>query len=59
MCPGTLCQQLEMYLVFESTLQMLADNPSTYCREPECMKFLSLTPTVWNYTKAVAGKVGD
>jgi alpha-glucosidase len=31
---GTRCHQLAMYVVFESPLQMLADNPSNYLREP-------------------------
>jgi len=40
MALGTRCHQLAMYVVFESPLQMLADNPSNYLREPEIMKFL-------------------
>ena len=32
---GTRCHQLAMYVVFESPLQMLADRPSNYLREPE------------------------
>ncbi len=39
-----------MYVVFESPLQMLGDCPSLYLREPECMEFLALVPTVWDET---------
>lgn len=59
MSPGTRCHQLAMYVVFESPLQMLADNPSNYYREPECMKFLSDVPSVWDDTKVLQAKVSD
>ncbi len=57
--PGTRCHQLGMYVVFESPLQMLADNPSNYYREPECMEFLEAVPSVWDDTKVLAAKVSD
>ncbi len=41
MALGTRCHQLAMYVVFESPLQMLADSPTNYLREPEAMEFLS------------------
>ncbi len=59
MSPGTRCHQLGMYVVFESPLQMLADNPSNYYREPECMEFMSAVPSVWDDTKILAAKVSD
>lgn len=59
MSPGTRCHQLGMYVVFESPLQMLSDNPSNYYREPECMEFLSAVPSVWDDTKVLDGKVSD
>ena len=34
---GTRCHQLAMYVAYESPLQMLADSPSSYLREPEAM----------------------
>jgi len=39
------CQQLAMYVVYESPLQMLSDSPSNYEREPESMEFLRAVPT--------------
>ncbi|MCK4772195.1 MAG: glycoside hydrolase family 97 protein [Candidatus Latescibacteria bacterium] len=56
---GTRCHQLAMYVVFESPLQMLADSPSNYLREPECLRFLSAVPTVWDETRVLAARVGD
>jgi alpha-glucosidase len=56
---GTRCHQLAMYLIYESPLQMLADSPSNYRREPAVMDFLSPVPTVWDETIAIEAKVGD
>jgi alpha-glucosidase len=56
---GTRCHQLAMYVVYESPLQMLADNPSNYLKEPECMEFLAVVPTTWDETKALNAKVGE
>ena len=59
MSSGTRCHQLGMYVVFESPLQMLSDNPTNYIKEPECMEFLSVVPSVWDDTKVLKAKVGD
>jgi len=59
MALGTRCHQLAMYVVFESPLQMLADSPSNYMREPEAMQFLSAVPSVWDDTKALDGKIAE
>ena len=56
---GTRCHQLAMYVVYESPLQMLADSPSHYLREPEAMEFLGPVPTVWDETKVLDSKIGD
>ena len=56
---GTRCHQLAMYVVYESPLQMLADSPSHYLREPEVMTFLGPVPTVWDETKVLDAKMGD
>jgi alpha-glucosidase len=56
---GTRCHQLAMYVVYESPLQMLADSPSHYLREPEVMEFLGPVPTVWDETKVLEAKMGD
>jgi alpha-glucosidase len=59
MSQGTRCQQLAMYVVYESPLQMLCDNPTHYYKEPECMDFLSTVPVLWDTTIVLAAKVGD
>lgn len=59
MSMGTRCHQLAMYVVYESPLQMLADSPSNYLREPECMEFLARVPTVWDQTKVLDARVAD
>lgn len=59
MALGTRCHQLAMYVVFESPLQMLADSPSNYLREPEAMEFLTAVPTVWDETRVLDGRIGD
>ncbi len=56
---GTRCQQLAMYVVYESPLQMLSDNPTNYYREPECMEFLSKVPSVWDKTIVLDSKIAD
>jgi alpha-glucosidase len=56
---GTRCQQLAMYVVYESPLQMLADNPSNYLREPEAMEFLGPVPTVWDESRVLDARIGD
>ncbi|MBP6977996.1 MAG: glycoside hydrolase family 97 protein [Lentimicrobiaceae bacterium] len=59
MSQGTRCHQLAMYIVYESPLQMLADSPSNYLKENECMEFLSEVPSVWDETVVLDAKVGD
>ncbi len=59
MALGTRCHQLAMYVVFESPLQMLADSPSNYYREPEAMEFLGPVPTVWDETRVLDAKLGE
>jgi alpha-glucosidase len=56
---GTRCHQLALYVVFESPLQMLADSPSAYEREPEVMEFLGPVPSVWDETRVLQAKMGD
>jgi alpha-glucosidase len=56
---GTRAQQLAMYVVFESPLQMLADSPSNYEAEPEAMEFLGPVPSVWDETRVLDARLGD
>ncbi len=59
MSQGTRAHQLALYVVFESPLQMLADAPSYYYKEPLSMEFLAAVPSVWDESVPLFGKVGD
>jgi alpha-glucosidase len=59
MSQGTRCQQLAMYVVLESPVQMLADSPSNYRKEPESLTFISKVPTVWDETRVLSAAVGE
>jgi len=59
MSQGTRCHQLALYVVFESPLVMLADNPTNYIKEKESTEFISSIPTVFDETVPLAGKVSE
>jgi alpha-glucosidase len=59
MSMGTRAHQLAMYVIYESPLQMLADSPTHYLREPEAMRFLSAVPSVWDETHVLDAQMGD
>ena len=58
MTMGTRCHQLAMYIVQDSPLTMLADNPTAYEREPEYTKFLASLPTLFDETRILQGVMG-
>ena len=45
---GTRAYQMALYVLFESPLQMLADNPVLYEREHPCTEFIASVPTTWD-----------
>jgi alpha-glucosidase len=59
MSQGTRAHQLAMYVVLESPLQMLADSPSNYRREPESLAFIAGTPTTWDETRVLDASIGE
>ncbi len=59
MSQGTRCQQLAMYVVYESPLQMLADSPSNYRREAESLAFLAGVPVEWDETRVLSAAIGE
>jgi alpha-glucosidase len=59
MSQGTRCQQLAMYVVYESPLQMLADSPSNYRREAESLAFLAGVPVEWDETQVLSAAIGE
>jgi alpha-glucosidase len=56
---GTRAYQMALFVVFESGIQMLADNPTLYYRNLECTEFITSVPTIWDETKALAATVGE
>jgi len=59
MSQGTRCHQLAMYIVYESPLQILADNPTIYMKEQESTDFITKVPFTFDETVALDGKVGE
>ena len=56
---GTRAYQMALYVIFESGIQMLADNPTMYYRNQECTDFIASVPVVWDETKVLEAKVGE
>jgi alpha-glucosidase len=54
----TRAQQLAMYVVYDSPLQMLSDTPSAYRGEPGS-EFLKVVPATWDETRVLDGKIGE
>lgn len=59
MSQGTRCHQLAMYVVYYAPLQMLADAPTAYQKEPQVLNFLSKVPTTWDDTRPLDGDVSE
>nr|WP_199077528.1 glycoside hydrolase family 97 protein [Pedobacter sp. ASV19] len=55
---GTRAYQMALFVVFESGLQMLADNPTLYYRNLDCTEFITQVPTTWDETKALEAEAG-
>jgi alpha-glucosidase len=55
----TRAQQVAMYAIYESPLQMLCDAPSLYLADFNTANFIAKIPTVWDETKFLEGKVGE
>ena len=55
---GTRAYQMALYVVLESGIQMLADNPTEYYKNDDCTRFIASVPTTWDETRALAAEVG-
>ena len=55
---GTRAYQLALFVIFESGLQMLADNPTLYYRNEDCTRFITQVPVTWDETVALEAKAG-
>ena len=56
---GTRAYQMALFVIFESGLQMLADNPTLYYNNDDCTRFIASVPLLWDETKALSAKFGD
>ena len=56
---GTRAYQMALFVVFESGVQMLADNPTNYYRNQECTDYLASIPVTWDETRALEAKPGE
>lgn len=56
---GTRAYQLALFVIFESGLQMLADNPTLYYRNEDCTRFITQVPVTWDETIALEAKAGE
>ena len=48
-----------LFMVFESGLQMLADNPTLYYNNDDCTRFITSVPQLWDDTKVLSAKLGE
>ena len=56
---GSRAYQMALFVLFESGIQMMADNPTLYYRNDECTRFITQVPQTWDKTIALAAKVGE
>ncbi|HEX5151027.1 MAG TPA: glycoside hydrolase family 97 protein [Parafilimonas sp.] len=59
MSQTTRCQQLAMFVVYDSPLQIFAGNPSQGYMEPKFMELLGSIPTSWDSTIIPDAKTGQ
>jgi alpha-glucosidase len=55
---GTRAHQLALYVIFESALQMVTDDPEAYRGERD-FDFIKAVPATWDETRALGGEVGQ
>ncbi|HOG41481.1 MAG TPA: glycoside hydrolase family 97 protein [Bacteroidales bacterium] len=58
MSQGTRARQVAEYIIFDSPLVMLCDNPTIYTKEQETTDFITAIPTVWDETRVLQGELG-
>lgn len=56
---GTRSYQLSLFVIFESGMQMLADNPTLYYRNEDCTEFITSVPTTWDDTRVLSATLGE
>ena len=56
---GTKAYNMALFVLFESNLQMLMDNPCRYDMWPDCRDFLVSVPVNWDETRVLAAEAGQ
>lgn len=56
---GTKAYHLAAFVLFESNLQMLMDNPCRYDEWPDCRDFITGVPVNWDETRVLAAEAGQ
>ncbi len=56
---GTRAYQMGLFVLFETGIQMMADNPTLYYQNDECTKFMANVPLITDETISLAAKVGE
>ncbi|MDR2862292.1 MAG: glycoside hydrolase family 97 protein [Puniceicoccales bacterium] len=56
---GTRAHHIAYYILFDSGLQMIADSPQLFDKNPEIADFIYATPVTWHETRALAAEVGQ
>ncbi|MBR1593562.1 MAG: glycoside hydrolase family 97 protein [Alloprevotella sp.] len=56
---GTKAFNMALFVLFESNLQVLMDNPCRYDRWPDCRDFLTSVPVNWDETRVLAAEAGQ
>ncbi|MBQ7362219.1 MAG: glycoside hydrolase family 97 protein [Bacteroidaceae bacterium] len=56
---GTKAYHLAVFVIFESHLQMLMDNPCRYDMWPDCRDFITGVPVNWDETRVLAAEAGQ
>ncbi len=56
---GTRSYQMALFVILESGLQMLADNPTLYYRNDDCTRYIASVPVTWDQTKVIEAVPGE
>lgn len=56
---GTKTYHLAAFVIFESHIQMLMDNPCRYDMWPDCRDFITGVPVNWDETRVLAAEAGE
>ncbi len=58
MAMGTRAQQLALYVIFQTPIQMVSDSPESYANQP-AFQFIKDVPVSWDAMKVLNGEPGE